>query len=101
MSTEPSANGIAKRFSAGRAGARPDRESLVFSQDLPTILDIPVGVGPEHAEGLALFDGNGGDARSLPGSLRRRQEPATGRTHRQADLSLWPIRGSGARNGGL
>ena len=46
-------------------GARPDRESLVFSQDLPTVLDIPVGVGPEQAEGIALFDGNGGDARSI------------------------------------
>ena len=34
-------------------GARPDRESLVFGKDLPTVLDLPVGGGSEHAEGIA------------------------------------------------
>lgn len=46
-------------------GARPDRESLVFDQDLPTVLDIPVGTGPEQAEGMALLDCNGGEGRSI------------------------------------
>ena len=46
-------------------GAGPDRESLVFDQDLPTVLDIPVGTGPEQAEGMALLDCNGGDADSI------------------------------------
>lgn len=46
-------------------GARPDRESLVFDQDLPTVLDIPVGTGPEQVEGVTLFDCNSGDARSI------------------------------------
>ncbi len=46
-------------------GARPDRESLVFGKDLPTVLDIPVGTGPEQAEGMALLDCNGGDADSI------------------------------------
>ncbi len=46
-------------------GARPDRESLVFGKDLPTVLDLPVGGGSEHAEGIARFDGHGGDADAL------------------------------------
>lgn len=46
-------------------GARPDRESLVFGKHLPTVLDIPGGGGPDQAEGIALFDGNGGEARSI------------------------------------
>ncbi len=46
-------------------GARPDRESLVFGKDLPTVLDVPGGAGPEQAEGMALLDCNGGDARSI------------------------------------
>lgn len=46
-------------------GARPDRESLVFGKDLPTVLDVPGGAGPEQAEGMALLDCNGGEARSI------------------------------------
>lgn len=46
-------------------GARPDRESLVFGQDLPTVLDIPVGTGPQQAEGMALFDRDGDGNRSI------------------------------------
>ncbi|MDS4039810.1 MAG: DUF3616 domain-containing protein [Candidatus Competibacter sp.] len=46
-------------------GARPDRESLVFGQDLPTVLDIPVGTAPQQAEGMALFDSDGNGNRSI------------------------------------
>ena len=46
-------------------GARPDRESLVSGQDLPTVLDIPVGTGPQQAEGMALFDRDGSGNRSI------------------------------------
>lgn len=46
-------------------GARPDRESLVFGEDLPTVLDVPAGTGPEQVEGVTLFDCNSGDARSI------------------------------------
>lgn len=46
-------------------GARPDRESLVFGKDLPTVLNIPVGAGPEQAEGLTLFAPDGGTANEV------------------------------------
>lgn len=46
-------------------GARPDRESLVFGKDLPTVLDVPGDAGPEQAEGMALLDCNGGEGRSI------------------------------------
>ena len=45
-------------------GARLDRESLVFGEDLP-VLDIPVGTGPQQAEGMALFDRDGNGNRSI------------------------------------
>ena len=37
----------------------------MFGKDLPTVLDLPVGGGSEHAEGIARFDGHGGDADAL------------------------------------
>ncbi len=46
-------------------GARPDRESLVFGKDLPSVLTIPIGAGQEQAEGITLFDRDDGDARSM------------------------------------
>lgn len=46
-------------------GARPNRESLVFGDNLPTVLDLPVGAGPAQAEGIAPFDCDGGDTRSI------------------------------------
>lgn len=42
-------------------GARPDRESLVFGENLPAVLGIPVGTGSAQAEGMAPFDGGDGD----------------------------------------
>lgn len=48
-----------------QGGARPDRESLVFGKDLPSVLTIPIGAGQEQAEGITLFDRDDGDARSM------------------------------------
>ena len=67
-------------------GARLDRETLAFRKDLPTVLDIPVGAGPERAEGIASLDANGGDNGSVlvvydPAGSRRRDESAA-----EADL---------------
>jgi hypothetical protein len=69
-------------------GAWPDRESLVFGKNLPTVLDIPIGTGPEQAEGMALLDCNDGDARSIlvvydAAENRQRDESAV-----EADLFL-------------
>lgn len=46
-------------------GVWPDRQPLVFGKDLPTVLNIPIGAGPEQAEGITLFDRDDGDARSI------------------------------------
>jgi hypothetical protein len=46
-------------------GAKPREESMVFARDLPAVLDIPFGKERDHAEGIALFAPDGGDARSL------------------------------------
>jgi hypothetical protein len=50
-------------------GARPDRESLVFSEALPKVLKLPFGThqnaGQDQAEGLTLFAPNGGEARQI------------------------------------
>jgi hypothetical protein len=47
-------------------GARPDRGSLVFSETLPTVLELPSGAGQnagkDQAEGLTLFAPDGGEA---------------------------------------
>ena len=36
-------------------GAAPKRESLVFADGLDTVLELPYGVGVDHAEGMALM----------------------------------------------
>jgi hypothetical protein len=46
-------------------GARPERESLVFAESLPAVLDVPAGTGSEQAEGIALFDRHSGGDRSI------------------------------------
>jgi hypothetical protein len=50
-------------------GARPDRESLVFSEALPKVLKLPFGThqnaGQDQAEGLTLFAPNGGEASQI------------------------------------
>ncbi len=50
-------------------GARPCRESLVFAKALPTVLDLPIGVGQnagqDQAEGITLFAPDGGEARAV------------------------------------
>lgn len=47
-------------------GARPDRESLVFSEALPKVLKLPFGArqnaGKDQAEGLTLFAPDGDEA---------------------------------------
>lgn len=47
-------------------GAHPPRESLVFGKDLLTVLELPSGAdqetGHNQAEGLTLFDPDGGEA---------------------------------------
>ncbi|MEI2780992.1 MAG: DUF3616 domain-containing protein [Candidatus Competibacter sp.] len=65
-------------------GARPDRESLVFGKDLPTVLDVPGDAGPEQAEGMALLDCNGGEGRSILVVYDAAAEPPTGRKHRRS-----------------
>jgi len=50
-------------------GARPDRESLVFSEALPKVLKLPFGArqnaGKDQAEGLTLFAPDGGETRQV------------------------------------
>ena len=71
-------------------GARPDRESLVFGKDLPTVLNIPVGAGPEQAEGIASFDGDGGDARSILVVYDAAESRQRGTSTVEADLFALP-----------
>jgi hypothetical protein len=37
----------------------------VFNKDLRVVLDVPFGMGNDHAEGMTLFALNGGDAHAL------------------------------------
>jgi hypothetical protein len=50
-------------------GARPDRESLVFNEALPTVLELPTdagqNTGQDQAEGLTLFGLDGGEANDV------------------------------------
>lgn len=50
-------------------GAQPRRESLGFDKALPTVLDLPIGVGQnagkDQAEGITLFAPDGGEARAV------------------------------------
>ncbi|MDD2047598.1 DUF3616 domain-containing protein [Pseudomonas putida] len=39
-----------------RGGFVPGEESLVFADQLETVLDVPFGQGDDHAEGMCLFD---------------------------------------------
>ena len=51
------------------SGAQPDRESLVFNEALPTVLELSTGAGQntgqDQAEGLTLFGPNGGEANAV------------------------------------
>lgn len=76
-------------------GAHPPRESLVFDQDLPTVLELPNGAdqeaGHDQAEGITLFDPDGGAARQI---LVVRDATAQGRRRKpsavEADLFALP-----------
>lgn len=50
-------------------GARPDRESLIFGKDLPTVLELPGDVDPpagqDQAEGITLFAPDSGEAHAV------------------------------------
>lgn len=50
-------------------GAQPDRESLVFNEALPTVLELPTdagqNTGQDQAEGLTLFGLDGGEANDV------------------------------------
>jgi hypothetical protein len=50
-------------------GARPDRESLVFNEALPTVLELPTDARQnacqDQAEGLTLFGLDGGEANDV------------------------------------
>lgn len=46
-------------------GTAPKGESVVPSDELQRVLDVPYGQGVDHAEGMTLFAPDGGTARSL------------------------------------
>lgn len=48
-----------------KGGAKPEKESVVFRKTLPPILDVPFGVGDDHAEGITLFSRDGKEGKSL------------------------------------
>ncbi len=48
-----------------RGGTKPEGETLVAASDLEHVLDVPYGQGTDHAEGMALFSQDGGEAQSL------------------------------------
>jgi len=42
-----------------RSGFDADEQSVVFAEQLETVLEVPFGQGDDHAEGLCLFDSEG------------------------------------------
>jgi len=48
-----------------QGGARPQAERLVQAADLQLLLEVPYGIGVDHAEGMTLFVPDGGTATSL------------------------------------
>ncbi|MBI5040308.1 MAG: DUF3616 domain-containing protein [Gammaproteobacteria bacterium] len=61
-----------------RGGAEPASETMVPTDALERVLDVPYGQGDDHAEGMTLFAPNGGDATSIlvvydAASAQRRQ----------------------------
>lgn len=46
-------------------GAKPEEESIVPAGKLEQLLDVPYGVGVDHAEGMSLFSIDGGEARQV------------------------------------
>lgn len=48
-----------------RDGTAPEGESMVSNKKLEPVLQVPFGQGEDHAEGIALFSPDGGEANSL------------------------------------
>lgn len=46
-------------------GTAPKGESMVLTDELERVLDVPYGQGVDHAEGMTLLSTDGGKARSL------------------------------------
>lgn len=61
-------------------GARPEKQSVVFADQLQKIMDVPFGVGVDHAEGMALVPAADGGGRGImlvydaPSDERKRGE---------------------------
>lgn len=66
-----------------RGGFNADEESVVFADQLETVLEVPFGQGDDHAEGMCLFDAGGQGGEVL---LIVYDSAAEGRKHGEADV---------------
>ena len=48
-----------------KGGASPEAQSMIPKSALERVLDVPFGDGDDHAEGITLFSGMGGEPQSL------------------------------------
>jgi hypothetical protein len=46
-------------------GAKPQEQSVIFAEKLKRVLEVPFGVGSDHAEGMALLPAKDGGRREV------------------------------------